>query len=270
MCGPHWLGFVAFMVGQKANSKSPVLRRADGSKRRVLYAEDQTTSRIVTTAMLKRMGFEVDAVEDGERALECARHDHYDVILLDIEMPVMDGVTAARSIRADLAHCDGTPILALSAFLADSTEHTKWRDAFDSALPKPANSNELLAAMQKALQHKDSTAVTPRRLGDAVIEKIDPPMDMAQALRGTLSVGAWKRLCATAAEEMRQLTFTMGAAFEAAEPKTIDHCALAIKGLALNFGAKTIAALTHKLHANHDILILSVLLAEISAWEKAN
>jgi CheY-like chemotaxis protein len=88
------------MVAHKANNKSNAFCRADGSPRRVLYAEDQTTSRIITTAMLKRMGFEVDAVEDGERALECARHDNYDVILLDIEMPVMDGVTAARSIRA--------------------------------------------------------------------------------------------------------------------------------------------------------------------------
>src|SRR5476651_1318152 len=99
-----------------------IFPRPDGSPRRVLYAEDQFTSRVVTTAMLERMGFEVDAVEDGELALSAARGDSYDVILLDIEMPVMDGVTAARSIRSELAHCAATPILALSAFLADSTE----------------------------------------------------------------------------------------------------------------------------------------------------
>ena len=120
--------------------KTKPFKRADGTPRRVLYAEDQTSSRVVTTAMMKRMGFEVDAVEDGELALQRARTQTYDVILLDIEMPVMDGVTAARSIRQQLSHCNDTPILAMSAFLADSTEACDWRDAFDSALPKPANS----------------------------------------------------------------------------------------------------------------------------------
>jgi CheY-like chemotaxis protein len=121
---------------------------------RVLYAEDQMTARTVTTALLERMGYEVVAVEDGELALEKARAEAFDVILLDIEMPVMDGVTAARSIRKEVEHCKQTPILALSAFLADSTENSPWRDAFDSALPKPANSNQLKDAMRKAMTKK--------------------------------------------------------------------------------------------------------------------
>jgi CheY-like chemotaxis protein len=249
------------MVAQKANSKSKTFRRADGSPRRVLYAEDQTTSRIVTTAMLKRMGFEVDAVEDGERALECARHDNYDVILLDIEMPVMDGVTAARSIRADLSHCSATPILALSAFLADSTEHTNWRDAFDSAVPKPANSNELMAAMAKALgQDCEAAEIQPDNSQQA---------DVVKALRGALSVGSWRRLSATAAEEMRQLTLTMAAGFQAVDSELINHCAHALKGLALNFGANRVASLANSLREVHDVTRLTPLLAEISAWEKA-
>ncbi len=124
------------------------------SRGRVLYAEDQTTARTVTTALLERMGYDVVAVEDGELALEMARVERFDVILLDIEMPVMDGVTAARSIRKDVPHCRQTPILALSAFLADSTEDSPWRDAFDSAVPKPANSNQLKDAMRKAMAQK--------------------------------------------------------------------------------------------------------------------
>ncbi len=250
------------MVAHKANNKSKAFKRPDGSPRRVLYAEDQTTSRIITTAMLKRMGFEVDAVEDGERALECARHDNYDVILLDIEMPVMDGVTAARSIRADLAHCNATPILALSAFLADSTEHTNWRDAFDSAVPKPANSNELMAAMAKALGQKHEA---PKIQLGAVNQD-----EVVKALRGALSIGSWKRLSATAAEEMRQLTLTMAAGFQAADNELINHCAHALKGLALNFGANRVASVANSLREAHDVTMLTLLLAEISAWEKAN
>jgi CheY-like chemotaxis protein len=83
--------------------------RSDGAKRRVLYAEDQTTTRVVTTALLERMGYEVVAVEDGELALEQAKLGNFDVILLDIEMPVMDGVTAARSIRREVPGANPCP-----------------------------------------------------------------------------------------------------------------------------------------------------------------
>jgi CheY-like chemotaxis protein len=204
-------------------------KRADGTPRRVLYAEDQTTSRIVTKAMLERLGFAVDAVEDGELAVEHASRDTYDVILLDIEMPVMDGVTAARSIRADLAHCSDTPILALSAFLADSTEVCPWRDAFDQALSKPANSNELLKAMTSAVKFKDGkTAIVPGKPSRE---------DLLDALRGSLPRGVWLRLAETAGKDMFHLVNCIGAALEASDENLILEAVTNLRGLAKNFGA---------------------------------
>jgi CheY-like chemotaxis protein len=229
--------------------------RADGSPRRVLYAEDQASSRVVTTAMLERMGFCVHAVEDGELALDAARSDNFDVILLDIEMPVMDGVTAARSIRAELEHCAGTPILALSAFLADSTEHTIWRDAFDSALPKPANGNELRRAMVEALAHKDAkTIVVPAKPTGA---------DIVTALRGGLPTGVWAKLVETAAEEMRHLANSLFAALESRDYDTADICSCGLKGLALNFGATKVAVLAEDISVTHRNRIF----VEIDTWQ---
>jgi CheY-like chemotaxis protein len=162
---------------------SRALACRNGASPRVLYAEDQTASRVLTTALLKRMGCTVDAVEDGEQASRKAETTAYDLILLDIEMPVMDGVTAARRIRANNT---GTPILALSAFLADSTEYSHWRGAFDKALPKPANSNELRAAISEALSAESK-----------------PPLDdPLSALRQGLPAGTWKQLMATVAAEI--------------------------------------------------------------------
>ena len=227
------------MTARAFSHSSHRFQRADGSPRRVLYAEDQVTSRIVTKAMLERMGFEVDAVEDGELALQHARCETYDVILLDIEMPVMDGVTAARSIRAELAHCADTPILALSAFLADSTEHTKWRDAFDSALSKPANTNELLKAMHNAVAFKDEHAQKP-----AVVLSRD---DLLVALQDHVPRGVWLRLLGLAREEAAHLANVLMAAKEANDTPMIKQAALAIKGLASNFGAKALARLAGQL-----------------------
>lgn len=203
-------------------------RRADGTPRRVLYAEDQVTSRVVTTAMLERMGFKVDAVEDGELALSAARGDSYDVILLDIEMPVMDGVTAARSIRSELAHCAATPILALSAFLADSTEHSVWRDAFDSAVPKPANSNELMNAMTKAVAEHDQRLLLPVRPSKE---------DLLTALKSALPTGAWRRVSAAAGAEMAHLINALSAAQEAADVDLQKDISRKLTQIASSFGA---------------------------------
>ena len=229
--------------------------RADGSPRRVLYAEDQASSRVVTTAMLERMGFCVHAVEDGELALDAARSDNFDVILLDIEMPVMDGVTAARSIRAELEHCAGTPILALSAFLADSTEHTIWRDAFDSALPKPANGNELRRAMVEALAQKDSRSI--------VVPAKPTAGEIVLALRGGLPAGVWSKLVQTAAEEMRHLANSLFAALEFRDYEAADICSCGLKGLALNFGASKVAVLAQDISVVHRHRIFT----EIDAWQ---
>ena len=201
-------------------------KHAAGTRPRVLYAEDSTASRIVTTAMLKRMGLEVDAVEDGELALRHAEKSSYDVILLDIEMPVMDGVTAARGIRALGGKTSKTPILALSAFLADSTEFSHWRDAFDHALPKPANSNELHRAISGVLQDATPVRVEPAK-----------PGSILNGLRATLPRGTWVKLMTLAAAESTHYANAAVAAFESSDAETTRRCVHALKGLARNFEA---------------------------------
>ena len=244
-----------------AVAKIKPFTRADGSPRRVLYAEDQTTSRIVTTAMLKRMGFEVDAVEDGELAVQYAANETYDIILLDIEMPVMDGVTAARAIRADFKHCDDTPIFALSAFLADSTEASVWRDAFDNALPKPANTNELLKAMTKAIGLKDRNLKVLAANDQPIIATSE---NMMSALRQVITAGSWQRLQITAAQEMRQLALVMGASLEAKDWDVLHKCSANIKAMAKNFEAQTV--LDHLMCGPLDV---AGLLKTLDEWQSA-
>lgn len=128
------------------------LRCSNGSRPRILFAEDQETVRQVTAALLRRMGCDVDEVEHGEEALFHARQQAYDLVLLDIEMPVMDGMIAARAIRALGGGAAQTPLMALSAYLADSHRGGHWHDCFDMALPKPAGRSELQLAIQKILR----------------------------------------------------------------------------------------------------------------------
>ena len=134
---------------------------ADGRRPRLLLAEDCDPVRVVTAAMLKGMGCDVEAVAHGEEAVQSASETAFDVIVLDIEMPVMDGITAARWIRRQQGNENRPPIMALSAFVADARQSASWSDTFDIALPKPANRRELHAAIAKALTWQEG-AFQPR------------------------------------------------------------------------------------------------------------
>jgi CheY-like chemotaxis protein len=239
-------------VASSFSSQARDFRKADGQKRRVLYAEDQASARIVTTALLERMGFDVEAVEDGELACEKAMQTAYDVILLDIEMPVMDGVTAARNIRASADLCRETPILALSAFLADSTEHSVWRDAFDSALPKPANSNELQKAMQLALQGRE-----------VAIPKQQPDWQM---LTNNLPPGVLANLRAAAMKEMNHLILARASCLAAGDFETANHCCKALKSIAASFEFTELRNYLRQHEAVNSSPLTQDLIALIASW----
>jgi CheY-like chemotaxis protein len=220
-------------------------------KYRVLYAEDQSSSRTVTTALLERLGYQVDAVEDGEEALTRARQNHYDIILLDIEMPVMDGVTAARMIRAEASPCHDTPILALSALIADTSAPAQWRDAFDSTLPKPANSQELKLAVGEALARSN-----------VAWKQVDATPTIIKDLQSVLPQGAWSRLVASAAAEMNSLAITLAACLELQDQDNAKKAARALYSLASSFGAGDIAAVAQL----QDTPSIRRLPAQIRLW----
>jgi CheY-like chemotaxis protein len=239
-------------VAREVTGSAQSFHRPDGQKRRVLYAEDQSTARIVTTALLERMGFDVEAVEDGELAFEKAKLETFDVILLDIEMPVMDGVTAARHIRASAVPCRNTPILALSAFLADSTEHSVWRDAFDSALPKPANSNELQRAMRKVLATKLEPASSISAHWSLLARSLPS---------GTLSI-----LTKAAEREMQHLILAYGSCLESGDSETAQHCRKALTAIATSFEAHGLLELLQQHEADATWPESELLLKEAGRW----
>lgn len=112
---------------------------------RVLIAEDEQQLARVLTAALQSINYKVTAVENGELAVKAAQENAYDVIILDIMMPVKDGLTALKEIRAS---GDRTYVMMLTA-MAEVDDRVTGLDAgADDYLTKPFSLKELLARLR--------------------------------------------------------------------------------------------------------------------------
>ncbi len=125
---------------------TPIPRR-EGSLR-ILLAEDNPVNQKVVSIMLQQRGHEVTVVNDGARAVEACGGKRFDVVLMDIQMPEMDGFEALASIRAHERNCGtNTPVIALTAHAMKGDLERCLDAGFDGYLSKPIRAAELDAAM---------------------------------------------------------------------------------------------------------------------------
>lgn len=120
---------------------------------RVLVADDNPTNRLVAQTLLAQFGLDVSAVASGAEALEAWETANWDAIFMDIHMPVMDGLTAATTIRAR-ERAKGrarTPIIALTASVQAYEIEAYFSAGMDDYLAKPIEMERLLAVLQAAL-----------------------------------------------------------------------------------------------------------------------
>ena len=125
---------------------------------RILLAEDDAANRHVLTRLLERSGVTVTAVEDGRKAVAAVTTGAFDMVLMDINMPEMDGLTATRTIRGLGAEHGGLPIVAVTSEVSEA-DLTKMRAAgFDGCLEKPVRRDDLFRVILAALSPRLETA----------------------------------------------------------------------------------------------------------------
>jgi CheY-like chemotaxis protein len=115
---------------------NPLSDGPQNAPKRILIVDDAPSARDLVRAILGRSGYEIFEAEDGEEALESATRLQPDLVILDLQMPKLDGCSVASRLRT-MPLFEGTPILALSAAISQ-TEHEKLIQAgFSSFLAKP-------------------------------------------------------------------------------------------------------------------------------------
>ena len=115
---------------------------------RVLVAEDDPGSRLIAARSLERRGHLVCAVENGKEALKALAHDRFDVVLMDVQMPEMDGLTAASAIRGRSPRRRHTPIVALTGHAMPGDRERCLAAGMDAYVTKPVNTQTLVATVE--------------------------------------------------------------------------------------------------------------------------
>ena len=211
----------------------PLITRA-GAPPRLLLAEDSPAARILTAALLTRMGAEVEAVEDGEQAVAAVAASHFDAAILDIEMPVMDGIAAARAIRA--LRGGNLPLIALSAFLADTAQSGHWRDLFDVTQPKPASRAGLKRAVSAALLRQPNLVALREAEPHGLIDE-----SLMADIRAQFAPDGFRDMIGVALGEMRQSVAALHEALTRQDLPQAMRLAHKVKGIARSFAAASLA-----------------------------
>ncbi len=135
---------------------------ASPAELRVLAAEDNEINQLVLKTLLSQFGLDLVMVADGQAALDAWEREPWDVILMDVQMPLMDGPTTTRAIRRrekELGRAR-TPIVALTANAMPHQVEEYRAAGMDGFVAKPIDVRQLLDELQKAVEHPVETGVT--------------------------------------------------------------------------------------------------------------
>ncbi len=151
---------------------------------RILLAEDNTTNQQVASRILRKLGFQADIANNGKEALNALSHTPYDLVLMDIQMPEIDGIEATRQIRSPnskvLNH--DIPVIAMTAHAFGSDQKRCLDAGMNDYTTKPIVATTLEAVILKWLPH----AVTPLYENEDTEQKI--PSTEKQELRNNLEI----------------------------------------------------------------------------------
>ncbi|MBL4848119.1 MAG: response regulator [Planctomycetes bacterium] len=221
------LNLLTSLVGDEPPQAVPSRELALGSRLplRVLVVEDHRVNLLVATKMLARLGYTPITARDGQEALERLDQEPFDLVLMDVQMPRMDGLEATRQIRTRGRR--DPRIVGMTASAAPEDRRRCLAAGMDDYLSKPVRLETLRAMIERAF-----TTRTP--IDSSRIERL-------KAAGGTRRPDLWRELIQVYLEDTPEMVTQVVTALEAEDRRLASFSAHALKGVALNVGALPLA-----------------------------
>jgi CheY-like chemotaxis protein/HPt (histidine-containing phosphotransfer) domain-containing protein len=227
-----------------------------GRKARILLAEDNITNQQVALGILKKLGLSADAVANGEEALEALEAVSYDLVLMDVQMPVMDGIEASRRIRdpRSTVRDHGIPVIAMTAHAMQGDRERCLAAGMDDYVTKPVSTRLLAEALDKWLP-QGSVATTDRAPGAPAGTAPAPAQESAAPVFDRAGMMARlmededlaKRIVAAFLGDIPQQIAALRGCLEAGDAMGAGRQAHTIKGAAATVGGERLRAAAFEL-----------------------
>jgi PAS domain S-box-containing protein len=238
---------LAGIFGRPVHDDEPSAGRADAAPAagepaplRILLAEDNEVNTKLALLLLERLGYRADVVGNGREALEALRRDRYDVVLMDVEMPEMDGLEASRRIHAELPNDTRPRIIAMTANAMQGDRETCLAAGMDDYLSKPIRREELAAALTRSAALGASPPQTEDALDPAALEALEAATDDPAFVA---------ELVETFRRDAPNLVEAMWSSSRGGDAETLRRAAHTLKSNARTFGAASLAELCEELEA---------------------
>lgn len=241
-------------VVNKINTKKKQLNQPflkTGSKIHILIAEDNPINQILASNILESSGFQFSVVENGELAIEAVKNEHYDLILMDCHMPVMDGFSCTKIIREQQLIDAGIPIIALTADVIKGIQEKCEQAGMNDYLSKPFKQEQLIELLNKWLNdsfsndsHEEETPIE-----EAISIKDSPHIDES-VLEELIDFGKKDlviKLIQTYIDYTPKQIDQLLMAFEQQHWEELKQQAHSLKSSSANLGALTLSALCAEL-----------------------
>ncbi len=205
---------------------------------RILLAEDNPVNQKLAVILLNKAGYSVDVVDNGARAVEAVFEKKYALVLMDVQMPELDGLDATRHIRAREPAGERIPIVAVTAHAMQGDRERCLEAGMDDYITKPLQQKELLDILERwmAGNAEDQPDSGPE-------EVVDPPLDVAGALpRFGGNMGFYVELLGEYSRQLVSGCGQMREALLAGNADTLFQLAHSLKGAAAAFGAGRLVA----------------------------
>ena len=232
------------------------------SRSRVLVAEDNAVNQKVAVMMLERLGYHADVAANGQEAVDSLSRVPYAAVLMDVQMPEMDGYEATAEIRRrEGGTRRHTPVIAMTANAMKGDREQALQAGMDDYIPKPVKLEELEAVLAHWL--------SPEHEGASAGDKVSEELLDRQVIANLRELGGQEMLSKLAElflEESRSAVDSLRGAVEENDAQTVERAAHTLIGSSGNMGAREIARLCTQLQevgASGDLTRAPGLLARL-------
>ena len=236
-----------------ARRAAPAGAAADRQNKRLLLVEDNRINQLLASTILEKAGYVVDIANDGLAAIKCIEAIDYDAVMMDVQMPVMDGVEATRAIRAQASTPAkrAVPIIAMTANAMSGDRETYLAAGMNDYISKPIRSARLLAVIERWSQARPTVEPTMEPgAADLPVAATATAMDFSELESLARRIGNHKirALVADFIEDNADQMVRLAALCAEGNHQGIAALAHQIAGSSANFGANELATRAHKLN----------------------